>query len=256
MALEYENIMNEKTEILSSHYPEVNISGYTSIDGTVEFYARINSIINDSMTVLDFGAGRAAWNEDDPCSYRKALRNMKAKVKKVVGCDVDEAIHFNNSVDEKVVIEIGKKLPFEDESFDLIICDYTFEHVANPDEVANEFFRILKPGGWVCARTPNKYSYISILTRIIKNTLHTKILKYAQPDRKEIDVFPTTFKLNSLKDISRYFDKNRFDNFTYRYEAEPSYYFNNKFIFFTMAVFNKYLPSVLKSNLFIFLRKV
>ena len=166
--------MKKNIEILSSYFPEINISGYTSIDGTIEFYARVNSLINDSMTVLDFGAGRAAWNEDDPCSYRKSLRNMKGKVRKVVGCDVDEAIFSNNSADEKVLIKIGEKLPFDDGSFDLIISDYTFEHVANPDEVAKEFHRILKSGGWICARTPNKYSYISILTRMIKNSYHTK----------------------------------------------------------------------------------
>jgi len=241
--------------ILSSYYPEVNISGYTSIDGTIEFYARINSLLDETMTVLDFGAGRAAWNEDDPCAYRKSLRNMKSKVKTVIGCDVDDAIYENKSVDEKVVIEIGKKLPFENEKFDLIICDYTFEHVANPDEVSEEFGRILKPGGWICARTPNKYSYISILTRVIKNSFHTKILKYAQPDRKEIDVFPTTFKLNTMKDVSRYFDGNDFSNHTYRYEAEPSYYFNNKIIFSIMSTLNKLMPAVMKSNLFIFIRK-
>ena len=248
--------MNNHLEIISSRYPEVNISGYTSVDGTVEFYARINSLIDESMTVLDFGAGRAAWNEDDPCAYRKKLRNMKGKVRKVIGCDVDEAIYLNNSVDDKVVIQIGKKLPFDDGSIDLIICDYTFEHVANPEEISKEFFRILRPGGWVCARTPNKYSYVSIITRLIKNKHHSKLLKYAQPYRKEIDVFPTVFKLNSIREISRYFDGSRFSNFTYRYEAEPSYFFSNRFVFSSMVVLNRLLPSVLKSNLFVFLKKV
>lgn len=247
--------MNDKNNILASYYPEVGISGYTSIDGTVEFYSRINSIIDGSMTILDFGAGRAAWNEDDPCVYRNFLRNMKNKVRKVVGCDVDEAINLNKSVDEKVIIKIGESLPFEDESFDLIISDYTFEHVQNPGEVASEFGRILKKGGWICARTPNKYSYISLITRLIKNRHHTNILKYAQPDRKDIDVFPTAFKLNSLSGISKYFDESRYHNYSYRYEAEPSYYFNNKFIFFIMMQVNKYLPTVLKSNLFVFLKK-
>lgn len=248
--------MIKDTEILASNYPEVKISGYTSVDGTVEFYARINSLINDSMTILDFGAGRAAWNEDDTCVYRKSLRNMKSKVSKVIGCDVDEAIQQNNSVDEKVIIKIGERLPFEDEQFDLIICDYTFEHVANPEEVASEFSRILKQGGWICARTPNKYSYISLLTRLIKNSFHTSILKYAQPDRKEVDVFPTTFKLNTINDISRHFKTTDFNNFTYRYEAEPSYYFNNKYIFYFMKTLNDLMPAVMKSNLFIFLEKL
>ena len=247
--------MKKSTEILSSQYPEINISGYTSVDGTVEFYSRINSLLNESMSVLDFGAGRAAWHEDDGSHYRKKIRTIKGKVQKVVGCDVDEAILNNNSVDEKVLIKIPEPLPFENESFDVIISDYTFEHVSNPNEIAREFHRILKKGGWICARTPNKYSYVSILTRVIKNSHHAKLLKKVQPERKEIDIFPTTFELNTLNDIFKYFPHDIFDDFTYRYEAEPAYYFNNKFLFSIMLTLNKYLPSIMKSNLFIFLRK-
>ena len=132
--------MKKSEEIVSRYFPEVKVSGYTSVDGTIEFYNRINSLLNESMTVLDFGAGRAAWNEDDLCDYRKNLRNLKGKVNKFVGCDVDQAVLNNESVDEKFVIKIGEQLPFEDESFDLIISDYTFEHIANPDEVAKELY--------------------------------------------------------------------------------------------------------------------
>ena len=247
--------MIKSTEIISSYYPEMNISGFTSVDGTVEFYSRINSLLNESMSVLDFGAGRAAWHEDDTCEYRKRIRTLKGKVKMAVGCDMDEAIFDDNSVDKRFLIKGSDTLPFENESFDLIISDYTFEQVSNPNEVASEFHRILKTGGWVCARTPNKYSYVSILTRIIKNSHHAKLLKIVQPERKEVDIFPTTFKLNTLKSISKYFPPNSFIDFTYRYEGEPAYYFNNKFVFSVMLLINKLLPTALKSNLFIFLRK-
>ena len=242
-------------KIVSFYYPEANISGYTSVDGTVEFYNRINSLVSDSMTVLDFGAGRAAWYEDDSCSYRKKIRTIKGKVKKVIGCDVDRAIFDNNSVDERIKIAFGESLPFEDDAFELIISDYTFEHIANPTYVAKEFRRILKKGGWLCARTPNKFSYVSLITRIVNNSRHARILKYAQPERKEVDVFPTAFKLNSMNDISKYFDKNHFDNFTYRYEAEPSYHFNNKYLFPMFLLANKLIPPVMKVNLFIFMKK-
>ena len=104
---------------------------------------------------------------------------------KVVGCDVDEAVFKNRSSDETVKVEIGKKLPFEDGSFGAIVSDYTFEHIANPEEVAQEFDRILKPGGWICARTPNKWGYLSVLTRMIKNEHHADVIKQAQPDRKQ-----------------------------------------------------------------------
>jgi hypothetical protein len=100
--------MKRSQKIVSFFYPEVNISGYTSVDGTVEFYSRINSLINDSMTVLDFGAGRAAWYEDDSCIYRKKIRTIKGKVLKIKGCDVDDAIFANKSINESIKIEIGK----------------------------------------------------------------------------------------------------------------------------------------------------
>ncbi len=247
--------MQKNDEILSSYYPEVNISGYTSVDGTIEFYSRICSLINSSMTVLDFGAGRAAWYEDDLCLYRKKLRTIKGKARNVIGCDVDDEIFSNNSVDERIKIKIGKPLPFNDDSFDLIISDYTFEHIDNPAEVSREFRRILKKGGWICARTPNKYSFISLLTRMINNKYHKKVIKRAQPGRKDIDVFPTTFKLNSMNEISRYFDKSNFNNFSYRYEAEPGYHFNNKFLFPVLLLINKFAPTIMKVNLFIFLKK-
>lgn len=247
--------MKPRHNLLSSFYPEVEISGYTSVDGTIEFYNRVNSILDSSMHVLDYGAGRAAWYEDDICAFRKRTRTLKGKVKNLVGCDIDGAILDNNSVDEQIKIDDEKSLPFKDCSFDMIISDYTFEHITSPDVTAKELHRVLKKGGWICARTPNKYSYISIITRIIKNKFHARILKHAQPDRKGTDVFPTSFKLNSMRKISKNFAKEYFDNYTYRYEAEPAYHFNSKLIFTIFLFINKISPSFLKGNLFIFLRK-
>lgn len=247
--------MSDSREVVSRSYPELGVGGYTSVDGTIEFYGRVASIIDRSMAVLDFGAGRAAWFEDDSCHYRRSLRDLNGRVARIVGCDIDDAIFKNDNVDERIKIDDGERLPFEDQTFDLIISDYTFEHIENPGEIADEFHRILKSGGWICARTPNKYSYISLLTRLVRNAQHARVLKYAQPDRDAVDVFPTVFLLNSKRDVSRYFDSARYEDFTYRYEAEPAYFFNSKLVFALMLFMNRLLPSVLKSNLFIFLRK-
>jgi len=248
-----ETMKNNK--ILRTFFPELDISGYTSIDGTVEFYSRINSILDSSMTVLDYGAGRGAWFEDDVCAYRKSLRQMKGKVKEVIGCDIDSVVLENRSVDRSMLIGSNGCLPIEDASIDLIICDWAFEHIAEPAEVAKEFRRVLKVNGWICARTPNKYSYVSLLTRLIKNSLHVKLLRFAQPGRKEIDVFPTTFKLNSFRDINNWFDPTVFFSHTYRHESEPAYFFNNKIVFLIMLLLNKLGPHSMKANLYIFLRK-
>lgn len=247
--------MDSSEKIKAIFYPEVNAGGFTLQDGTIEFYTRINALIHQSMTVLDFGAGRASWFEEESCEYRKNLRYLRGKVKKIVGCDVDADIKMNKSVDEVVKIEIGQPLPFDNEMFDLIICDFTFEHIAPAKQVVSELSRIIKPGGWICARTPNKYGYISILTRLIKNVHHSKIIQHAQPERKEIDVFPTFFKINTLSAVSKHFSKDKYENYSYRFETEPCYFFNSKLILLILKIINRCLPAALSSGLFIFVLK-
>ncbi|NNM91778.1 MAG: methyltransferase domain-containing protein [Candidatus Eremiobacteraeota bacterium] len=47
-----------------------------------------------------------------------------------------------------------ESLPFPNNSFDLIISNHVLEHVANPDTALSEFFRTLKPNGYLIAQTP------------------------------------------------------------------------------------------------------
>jgi SAM-dependent methyltransferase len=45
-------------------------------------------------------------------------------------------------------------IPKPADSFDTILCIAVLEHVENPEEVVPEFFRVLKPGGYVIASVP------------------------------------------------------------------------------------------------------
>ena len=44
-------------------YPEVRAGGFTRNDQRVIFFARVNALLRNDMTVLDFGAGRGIWAE-------------------------------------------------------------------------------------------------------------------------------------------------------------------------------------------------
>jgi len=247
--------LKDSTRIEKSWFPEIDAGGFTSLDGTIEFYTRINALLKPEMTVLDFGAGRGAKLTDDRSSYKKRLMSLKGQVAKVIGCDIDDTVLNNPGVDETIIIEADTSLPFANETFDLIISDFVLEHIANPALISAEFLRILKPGGWICARTPNKYNLISLISKLIPNSAHSSVLRWVQPGRKSIDVFPTIFKLNSKRDINKWFQADAFENFTYRYEAEPSYFFNNSVVFALMLLINRLSPSMMKSGLFVFLRK-
>lgn len=247
--------MSSRLDTLATFYPEVRVSGMTSIDGTIRFYNQVNALLRPSMTVLDYGAGRACWFEEDDCEYRKQLRTLKGKVDRVIACDIDPAVLRNRSVDEQLLIGHGGAVPLPDHSVDLIVSDYALEHVEDPQRVADEFARLIKPGGWICARTPSKYAYTSIPTLAVPNRLHPFVLRGAQPDRSNQDTFPTAFKLNTLRDVARYFPAIDFENYTYRAVPEPSYHFNLKPVLGLMLLMHKLLPAALTAPLFIFLRR-
>lgn len=247
--------MKESVKIAARWFPEVSAGGFTSLDGTVEFYNRVNALLTKEMTALDFGAGRGAALTDGDCAYKRSLMTLRGKVRRVIAADVDPVVSQNPGADETVVLQPDQVLPFADGAFDLIVSDFVFEHIADPALVASELRRILKPGGWICARTPNRYCLISLVTRLVHNSKHSLILRQVQPERQSIDVFPTVFKLNSKRAIKAWFPPAAFDNFTYRYEAEPSYFFNRRAVFALMLLINWLTPPAMKSGLFVFLRK-
>lgn len=50
---------------------------------------------------------------------------------------------------------VGECLPFEDETFDLIVCHTVIEHVKDVDTVISEMARVLRPGGKIHLEAPN-----------------------------------------------------------------------------------------------------
>ena len=41
----------------------------------------------------------------------------------------------------------GETLPFDDDSFDVVLCDNVVDHALNPRKILEEIARVLKPGG-------------------------------------------------------------------------------------------------------------
>lgn len=221
-------MVKDNRKALEYFFPEVGAGGFTRTDGTIEFYNRVNALLAPDMTVLDFGAGRGAGHVDDPVTYRRKLRNLKGKCAKIIGTDVESAVLENTGLDEAVVIQPGKRLPIPDQSVDMIISDSVFEHVAEPEFVARELDRVLKPRGWLLARTPNKWGYIGVGSNLVPNKWHSAWLRRLQPERKGADVFPTTYRLNTRKALKRYFPTDQYDHYTYGYFPEPAYFGNSR----------------------------
>lgn len=229
------------------------IGGFSDTDGTILFYLRINSLLKEESVVLDFGAGRAAWFEDDKCLTRRLTRLLKGKVKKVIAADVDDAVLQNRASDEQVLIKHHNDSKLLQKKVDLIVADYVLEHIDDPKLFVEQVDNFLEQGGWFCARTPHKYSYVGIFARLLKNNLHKKVLKFVQPDRKEVDVFPTIYKLNTLKDIERVF--HGWEHKSYIFRSDPAYFFGNKTLYWLQSALHRVFPAFFCGNLFVFVRK-
>jgi SAM-dependent methyltransferase len=233
-----------------SFYPETRFGGFTDIDGTIVFYSRVNSLLDPSFVVLDVGCGRGAYNED-PILFRKHLRILKGKVTRVIGIDVDRRSQQNPFLDEFRLIQ-GDSWPVDSNSIDLIICDNVLEHVENPEQLFLEIKRVLKSGGYICIRTPNRWGYVALAATLIPNRYHWRVKAVIQDDVKEEDVFPTVFKCNSVRKLRNIMKKSGLQCVVYGYEAEPSYLSFSKMAYLFGVIHQKFAPRFMKPALFAF----
>lgn len=144
-----------------------------------EHYQRYHSVLElvKGKKVLDAACG---------AGYGSAL--MASKADKVIGIDIsDEAIDFakNNYQDIKNVeykVASVEKLPFEDNSFDVIVSFETIEHV--PENIQNSFLgeikRCLRYDGILVMSSPDKRTYSDIPK--YKNEFHVKEFYFEEFD--------------------------------------------------------------------------
>jgi len=235
-------------------YPEANVSGFSHNDQEVAFFTQVAALLKPDDVVLDFGAGRGEFMETEPSAYRVWLQNFRGRCAHVDGCDPDPAVLANPTLDSAKVIKPGEPLPYEDERFDLIVACYVFEHLDDPAWAASELLRVLKPGGWICAITPNKWGYVAIASRLVPNRLHSRVLSKVQPGRPAMGIFPTTYRLNRPSAVRRHFG-NSADVYHYSTSAVPSYHFGSMVLMRIEQFVHRLTPPPLDVGLRFFIRK-
>jgi SAM-dependent methyltransferase len=228
------------------------VGGFTNNDGTIDFYLRVKALVNEDSVVLDLGAGRAAWNEDTQCETRRKIRTLRGEVKEVIAADFDKAVLLNRASDRQILMD-NNGIDLPKNSVDLVVADYVLEHIDDAGKFVNHVDYLLKPGGWFCARTPHKWSYVALAARLLPNSIHVRILKYVQPDRLAKDIFPTTYQLNTHRDVKRLFPK--WSDKTFTYKGDPAYFFGVKWLYIALRGLHSVLLPQFTGVLFVFVKK-
>lgn len=244
---------------LRRFHPELDVDNFSRLDGTIIFFSFVRAAMlrTGAKRVMDFGAGRGQQFHDaglpDTSLFKLDLMDLRKTGAEVWACDIDPVVATHPASHHQIQIGADGRLPFEDAFFDVICSDVTFEHVSNPEIVASELQRVLRPGGYLCARTPNKYGYVTLAARLVPNRHHVAALRRIAPVKQAQDVFPTLFRMNSVRTIKRLFSD--CDVAWYRDSAGPSYYFNNAILYRLFMGLHKILPNSMATSLCIFARK-
>jgi SAM-dependent methyltransferase len=96
--------------------------------------------------VLDLGCGPG----DSVDLFRAAVPDVDW-----VGADIADSseVGERTRTDAEFVTFDGRRLPFDDASFELVFCKQVLEHVEHPRELVGEVARVVAPGGHLAGST-------------------------------------------------------------------------------------------------------
>jgi ubiquinone/menaquinone biosynthesis C-methylase UbiE len=179
--------MGRLTNILDKYiYPEFQDNWDNKL-----FRDRVIEHINSNSRILDLGAGAGIIEH---C-------NFKGLAASVCGVDLDNRVLKNPYLDD-AKLGSAEAIPYDDQAFDIVICNNVLEHLSNPAVVFKEVSRVLKKGGFFIVKTPNKFHYVPLLARLTPHWFHQ--LYNSLRGRQEDNTFPTLYKVNSKKKIYHY----------------------------------------------------
>ncbi len=147
--------------------------------------------LRPDATVLEIGCGRSA----------PVLSTMKGQAGRLIGIDVVEFTAEDPAL-ELWRGDVTAMTQIADGSVDLAFSRSVMEHIEDVDRAYAEISRVLAPGGTYVFLTPNFWDYASLISWVVPNALHGRIVR-ATEGREEEDVFPTHYRSNTGRAIRR-----------------------------------------------------
>jgi len=163
-----------------------------------EFYEAVMArLVAPGYRWLDVGGGGSVF-PDNP----KLAAELAARAELLVGLDPSDNIRENRTVHQQVQARL------EDYTgtapFDIVSLRMVAEHITDPTLACRRLADLLKPGGRVVIFTPNKWSPISVLSRLLPFKLHHP-LKRAVWGARERDTFPVHYRMNTRRRLRSLF---------------------------------------------------
>ena len=137
---------------------EVNnmkINDVTSDVGVKVLIETLGKIPLNKPRIVDLGCGDG---------YLTSIVANFLKASEVYGIDIQDRLLEKAKMRGIITYKVDlnwEKLPLKDNYFDLALASEVIEHLLNPDNLLEESYRILKPGGYLVIKTPNLSSWMN-----------------------------------------------------------------------------------------------
>ncbi|HEX6996407.1 MAG TPA: class I SAM-dependent methyltransferase [Gammaproteobacteria bacterium] len=196
------------------------------------FEAEVERHLEPASVLLDAGCGRSA----------PVLARFRGKAARLIGIDAVEPVGDLDGIEyyQRNLTDTG--LP--DASVDLIMARSVVEHLDDPAATYAEFARVLKPGGRFVFLTANLWDYASLIAAVVPNRFHPWIVAHTE-GRKEHDTFPTRYRSNTRRSITRFARATGFDVERFAYLGQhPRYLQFNGVLYAIGSLYEKTIAAV------------
>lgn len=218
-----------KKEGWLKNYPNFLKNLYHQTKTVHDYYDQeLAPLINEKAVLLDAG-----------CGEKGIMDKYQGRTKLAVGVDLSaKALKKNSSLDRLLVSSV-EKLPFPDNSFDIIICQWVVEHLKRPDLAFKEFSRVLRENGDLIVVTNSIYNPLMLINALLPVKIRDRLKEKVFPAQIKEDTFPTYYHCNSKKRLNKILSNLGFSLIFCGYCGDVSIFLFSKLLFSLALVYEK-----------------
>lgn len=208
---------------------------FKSSDHPYRIYERrIGEMLKPGDTLMDAGCGYTA----------PILQNFKGKCSRLVGVDLVDFRKSEKTEGIDLIKSDLARIDLPSASVDLIISRSVLEHIKDIQPVYEEMHRLLKPGGHFFFLVPNLHDYVSLISWMVPNGLHSWIVAKAE-GRDPKDTFPAFYKSNTQAAVRKLAARTGFEFLSIDYLGQyPSMLKFNSIVFALGTAYEKLISNM------------
>lgn len=172
------------TEYLSDSYVAETRFGFWFLRSHTWQHHVLRVAINDLRHLFDSPLPSDAVLLDAGCGQGKSFQYLKQVFapSRLLGVDADpKSLELSNAEARRQKIEVElvgsdcAQLQLADASVDLLFCHQTFHHLVEQEQALAEFYRVLKPGGYLLfAESTEAYIDTWVIRWLFRHPMHVQ----------------------------------------------------------------------------------